>query len=143
MSSHIDFALKVAWALYGTRYTWGGDDPIGGTDCSGFTSEILRSIGEIGPRDRVTTHMLWQNYNARSVPETKPIEPGDILLFSRDGKVAGINHTGIAVGNGLMLEAGGGMQGTDTDAEAAAQNAFVRLRPIDGRGLFAVLRIID
>lgn len=142
MSSNIDSALKVAWAMHGTRYTWGGDDPIGGTDCSGFISEILRSVGTIPPKDRVTTHTLWQRYNGDSVVDGDA-EPGDILLFSRDGKVAGINHTGIAVGNGLMLEAGGGMQGTDTPEEAAAQNAFVRLRPIAGRGLFAVLRIID
>ena len=70
------------------------------------------------------------------------IEPGDILLFSSNNGVSGINHTGIAIGNGAMIEAGGGDSSTTSDDQASKQNAFVRVRPIR-KNLFAVLRIID
>lgn len=145
MSSNIDLALKVAWAMYGTPYKWGGDDPVGGADCSGYISEILRSVGEIGPKERVTTHTIWQRWGVednRAIAETG-IEAGDIILYSKDKSVAGINHVVIAVSPNFILEAGGGWQDTDTLAEAAAANAFVRMRPLDRKRLFAVLRIID
>ena len=141
MSSNIDLALKVAWSMHGLPYRWGGDDPISGTDCSGFVSEILRSVGAIGPKARETTHSLWQNFQDRVVNHSH-IEPGDILLFSSNDGVSGINHTGIAIGNGAMIEAGGGDSSTTSDDQASKQNAFVRVRPIR-KNLFAVLRIID
>lgn len=145
MSSNIEWALKVAWKWYGKPYKWGGDDPIGGGDCSGYMSEILRSVGAIGSNERVTTHTIWQRWGIqdnRAISGTD-IEAGDILLYSKNGTVSGINHVVIAVSPNFILEAGGGGPGTDTIAEAAAQNAFVRMRPLDRKRLFAALRIID
>lgn len=145
MSSNIDLALKVAWAMYGTAYKWGGDDPVGGTDCSGFISEILRSVGEIGPKERLTTHTIWQRYGVsrNNAVDEDDIDAGDIILYSKDDTAAGINHVVMALGPNFIIEAGGGWQDTDTLAEAAAANAFVRVRPLDRKRLFAALRIID
>ena len=39
-----ELAVKYAMAFIGTPYVWGGDDPMGGFDCSGFCIEVLKGV---------------------------------------------------------------------------------------------------
>lgn len=143
MNQTIEHATRIAWAWYGKPSTWGGDDPVAGGDCSGFISEILRSFGVIGNKERVTTHTLWQRFAGTDVMIAvgSPRE-GDIILYSRNGQVSGIEHAAYAISSVSIMEAGGSHPGMDTPQEAAAENAFVRVRPIHYRKhLFAVIRL--
>ena len=106
----------------------GRDDPISGTDCSGFVSGFCARSGQSARKRVDDAQPVAELPGPRG--ESQPHQPGHILLFSSNGGVSGINHTGIAIGNGAMIEAGGGDSSTTSDDQASKQNAFVRVRPI-------------
>jgi cell wall-associated NlpC family hydrolase len=122
-------------SFVGIPYRWGGDDPMGGYDCSGFVQEILAAFGKDPPGDQ-TADSLYRHF----------LKHGDLksycnigyLLFY--GSAQRITHTGIGVTTGLMAEAGGGDSRTLSVKDASARNAFVRIRPYRRRpDLIAVI----
>ncbi len=115
-----DYAMR----LVGLPYRWGGDDTVDGFDCSGLVQELLKSVGVLqGTADHTAAGL------AGLFPEI--IEPDfGALVFFGSGS---ISHVGFCLNSLLMLEAGGGGSKTLTKADAAAQNAYVRVRPIRGR----------
>ncbi|SHJ44294.1 C40 family peptidase [Fibrobacter sp. UWP2] len=132
-----DYALKFV----GRPYIWGGDGSgkcSGGFDCSGLVLECLLAFGIIpqidltaqGIYDILYNQLIWS-----SVERGKE-KPDDILFFGKDLKH--ITHVAIAIGNGLMVEAGGGGSKCKT---AATSTGMVRVRPISWRkDLVAALR---
>jgi cell wall-associated NlpC family hydrolase len=115
-----DYAMR----LVGLPYRWGGDDTVDGFDCSGLVQELLKAAGVLTGRADHTAAAL-----AALFPET--LEPGfGSLVFFGSGA---ISHVGFCLNNLLMLEAGGGGSKTLTEKDAAAQNAYVRVRPIRAR----------
>ena len=135
----VSVAIRYAWSLIGFRYYWtdgsqqsaGNDDPILGFDCSGLVSEICRAVGWLGPYERLSSDGFLERF--LTVNE-KP-KPGDILIYGREltGGRLDAYHVSFVVGPEHIIEAGGGGRGVDTDGEAAALNAFVRVRPIEFR----------
>jgi cell wall-associated NlpC family hydrolase len=110
-------ALARAVRLIGMPYVWGGtsDKAIGqahgGYDCSGFVWRALildpaapkRTLKRVG--GRTTFEMARTTSKSRRLTRART-RPGDILLFGSSGrssKVAEIGHSGIDLGNGLML----------------------------------------
>lgn len=121
----------VSYAMHfiGVRYRWGGNNPVSGFDCSGFVCEILRSFGLIG-REDLSAQMLFDKFAGQSARLDVP-QSGHLLFFGRG--FANISHVAIAINSKQMIEAGGGRSNTITKEDAANQNAFVRIRPIDSR----------
>lgn len=137
-----DLALKVAWMLWGTFYSWGGDDPLGGFDCSGALCEILKSLGLLQRKERLTADGLWHRMGASISVQSAQV--GDVVFWLDDsGAVPRATHVEMIVariGAELFsIGASGGGPNVTNRAEAIAANAFMKVRPVLARGGHAVI----
>ena len=93
--------LTIAQDKLGTPYIWGHNEDRGqyGFDCSNFTEYVYHhALGYL-----MSTASRVQ---ATSVGDPVPIgdmQPGDLLIFNNGG------HVGIYIGNGQMIQEGGGL----------------------------------
>lgn len=134
-----DYLLKFV----GLPYIWGGNNPLIGFDCSGLAIEILVATGNWPHGKDTTAQGLYDHFAkfGRKVPKERAhlTSPPDLVFFGKSPKE--VTHIGICLERGLMVEAGGGGRECKTAADAAARNAFVRVRPISYRSdLVAILR---
>ena len=90
-------ALEFAAAQLGTPYLWGGNGP-GGFDCSGLTKAAYASAGVNLPRVAQEQFTLGP-----AVPDNSTVIPGDLVFFGSGP--SGVDHVGIYVGYGLMVDA--------------------------------------
>lgn len=124
-----DQALKIAWACYGLPYIWGGDDAVEGFDCSGLMIEILQSVGVLRAGDW-TAQELWEHVSEHPIIG---IAAAGELVFWGESETA-IRHVEMCIGDGLSIGASGGGRRIKSRADAVVSNAFVKVRPIKGRG---------
>jgi cell wall-associated NlpC family hydrolase len=90
--------LSTADKYIGTPYTWGGNTPQSGFDCSGFTKYVFAKHGIELPRTS-----REQARAGRSVAlDFNDMRPGDILLFAEPDEA--ISHVAIYVGNGQIIQ---------------------------------------
>lgn len=125
--------LKLyAFSLAGLPYRWGGDTPMDGFDCSGLVLELLKSQGLWPATEDCSSQDLFM-YFVKQGPKAFAKFPdfGSILFFGKDAKQ--ISHTAFALGQTLMLEAGGGTAETTSLQAAVKQKAFIKIRPIAHR----------
>jgi len=89
--------LEFAAAQLGTPYLWGGNGP-GGFDCSGLTKAAFAAAGVSLPR-------VAQDQFNHGPPDAggSTVIPGDLLFFGSGPD--GVDHVGIYVGSGLMVDA--------------------------------------
>ena len=131
----IDYAKE----FLGRPYIWGGDGTGAkafGFDCSGLVLECLWAFGLYSGADTTADGLCKALKKAgwKSVDLDKS-EAGDVVFFGTSSKMT---HTAIAIGDGLMIEAGGGSSKCTT---AAISTGMVRIRPLSRRkDLRAVLR---
>ena len=83
----------VAMGMVGTRYRYGGTDPIEGFDCSGLVYYAYGQAGYGVPR---TSRELFRAARKISVGEA---DPGDLMFFQDQTK---LSHVGIYLGDGLL-----------------------------------------
>lgn len=127
----------VAEQHLGLPYIWGGDDPILGFDCSGLVVECGLSVGLfVAPFDTTSAGLFGYAVKLGGVIEKKDAKPGDLILYAHTNDRRKIHHVGILIGDGLMIEAGGGRSTTVDSTTAARQNAYVRVRPAVDRGMY-------
>jgi cell wall-associated NlpC family hydrolase len=124
---------EYAQKFIGRPYIWGGDGSGkcgSGFDCSGLVLECLMACGLWLGKDATAQGIydvlrgveFWSNaYNGKE-------KASDILFFGKD--TAHITHVAIAIGNGMMVEAGGGGSKCKTPATSTG---MVRVRPIVSR----------
>jgi len=129
MSETREPAVKYLWSFLGLPYRWAGDDSIYGFDCSGLVIEVLKGAGLLSPAIDLTANGLYIRYNSA----VQPVGQAGCLVFW-------FNPAGIATHVEMMIDekhtigaSGGGSSTTSADA-AAAQNAFVKVRPVGYRG---------
>lgn len=92
---------KEAQKYVGTPYVWGGSTPETGFDCSGYVYWVYNQNGyNVG---RTTANGLWNKSQHISEAEAKP---GDLVFFKGTYDTPGMSHTGIYLGNGMMVSAG-------------------------------------
>ena len=90
-------ALQFAAAQIGVPYRWGGTGT-GGFDCSGLVQAAYRAAGVALPR------VAQNQYQAGPrLADGASVRPGDLVFFG--GSVDGIDHVGIYVGAGEMVDA--------------------------------------
>ena len=92
---------KEAQKYVGTPYVWGGSTPETGFDCSGYVCWVYNQNGY--NVERTTANGLWQKSQHISEAEAKP---GDLVFFKGTYDTPGMSHTGIYLGNGMMVSAG-------------------------------------
>ena len=95
-SGTVQNLLREVEGWYGTPYVYGGTTK-SGTDCSGFTQSLYRSIGVEIPR-----RASRQAVAARNVSRDG-LRAGDLVFFNTSG--SGISHVGIYLGNGYFAHA--------------------------------------
>ena len=131
--------LAVAWSHLGRFYKWGGDDP-SGFDCSGLVVECAQSVGLMPHGSDSTALGLWLRWQHLQVPNARP---GDVVFFGRGGTVTHVEICALRA-PALSIGASGGWSATDSEEDAIAHNAFVKVRPIFDRGMsHQVVGIVD
>ncbi|MCG5215475.1 C40 family peptidase [Streptosporangium sp. KLBMP 9127] len=116
-------AVRAAFTMLGTPYSWGGGGPTGptygigrgagtkGFDCSGLAEYAwFRAGSHIG----TTTYEQWRA--GPSVPRTQ-VQPGDLVFYETDPSRPGPDHVGIVASSTHMVN-------------APHTGAVVRLEPI-------------
>ena len=87
-----------AEAYLGTPYVWGGEKPGVGFDCSGLVQWVYAEAGISLPR------VAQDQYDAGPhVPAGSTLYPGDLVFFGSGPQA--VEHVGIYVGNGEMIDA--------------------------------------
>jgi cell wall-associated NlpC family hydrolase len=91
--------LFRAIALVGTPYSYGGNTPQGGFDCSGLVDYVFRDVaGILLPR---TAEQISEI--PAPIVERDRLESGDLLFFHH--RTRRIGHVGIYVGEGRFVHA--------------------------------------
>ncbi|EMD17034.1 hypothetical protein HMPREF9943_00597 [Eggerthia catenaformis OT 569 = DSM 20559] len=90
---------QTALKKKGSRYIWGHQGPTT-FDCSGLVYWACKQNGVSG--SRTTTKVLA---NRGRYVSKGDLQPGDIILFSSNGKHSGVHHVGIYIGDNMMVHA--------------------------------------
>jgi len=100
----------VAMGMVGTRYRYGGTDPLEGFDCSGLVHYAYEQAGYRVPR---TSQELFRAARKISVGDA---DPGDIMFFQDQTK---LSHVGIYLGDGRFVHAPASGQNVAVDSLAS------------------------
>lgn len=127
-------ALNYLEQFIGLAYRWGGDDAIAGFDCSGLMVEVLQGVGVLPRTGDWSAEGLRLKFGATAVP----IE-GCLAFRMSNGKAVHVGMVWSVLQDGtvLLIEAGGGDSTVVSEADAVAQNAFVKLRPVWAGAVYA------
>lgn len=90
--------VKVAKAMLGKPYIWGGED-WNGADCSGLVQLAYKQAGIEMPR--------LSNYqmNKGKQVDYKNLKPGDLIGWNNSNHVVGADHIAIYIGDNKYIEA--------------------------------------
>ncbi len=93
----VNAVITFSKSFLGTPYVFGGDSPSdGGFDCSGYTKYVFGNSG-------YTLNRLSSDQALNGVYVARAnIQPGDLIFYSFEGNGV-INHVGIYLGNGTMI----------------------------------------
>lgn len=131
---------EYAQKFIGRCYVWGGDGSgkcDGGFDCSGLVLECLWAFGKL-PKGDMTAQGIYKALKKKGWKKVAKDgeKDADILFFGKD--VEHITHVAMCIGDGMMIEAGGG---TSKCKSAATSTGMVWIRPLAWRNnLVAALR---
>ena len=121
-----DQIVDYAKTFLGTLYQWAGGRNVNdyGLDCSGFTAKVLMKFGLM---PSVLDSRSQRNFYP-AITRTQ-LKPGDLVFYTWGGSV--VKHVVMYIGNGMIIGANGGNQGTTSPAKARMRNAMVKIQPID------------
>lgn len=119
-----NLVMTQANHFLGKPYLWGGNDPIAGFDCSGLIVELLKSVGILPRAGDWGAAALHDRFIAHKV--AVPVA-GCLCFYGSKGK---IGHVEMAVNDVLSIGASGGGSATDSVADAIAQDAYIKIRPM-------------
>lgn len=94
-----ELAVAQAMLLVNTPYTYGGNTPQGGFDCSGLISYVFLHV----TRDRRLPRTTAQWAAATEPVRNRPPEPGDLVFFNTTGRP--YSHMGLYVGRNEFVHA--------------------------------------
>lgn len=89
----VNFALQYL----GNPYVWGGTSLTRGADCSGFTQSVFSRFGVSLP------HYSGSQAKMGKSVKSSDIRPGDLVFYANSKGT--INHVGIYIGNGQIVNA--------------------------------------
>lgn len=115
--------------LVNTPYTYGGNTPQGGFDCSGLIQYVLRQVA--GAQQALPRTTAQWAAASTPVPQAR-LQRGDLVFFNTTGKP--YSHMGLYVGGGQFVHApstGG------TVRKASLGNRYFAPRYLGARRVFA------
>jgi len=126
----MDLLVVYAISFLGLPYKWGGNDTIDGMDCSGFVQELLESSGASAdpPRDR-TSQQLYDYFAEHGSWNKRRV--GGLVFYGESNKR--ITHVAFLIDSYRVIEAAGGGSRTHDRRDAARDDAFIRIRPVNYR----------
>jgi hypothetical protein len=127
-----EIATRVAWHFVGKPYIWGGDDPMAGWDCSGLVVEILKSAGKLPNAGDWTAGGLSRMFPTASDPKEGCLVFYGTTPLAQPARTI-VTHVEYCLDSTFAIGASAGGSKTLTVADAIAQNAFVKIRPIKKR----------
>ncbi len=89
--------VNYACQFIGNPYVWGGTSLTKGCDCSGFTQSVMAHFGISLPRVSRAQAKSGQKVTSDQM------KPGDLVFYAN--KSGTINHVGIYIGNGQVVNA--------------------------------------
>ncbi len=89
--------VNFACQFVGNRYVWGGTSLTKGCDCSGFTQSVLKNFGISIPR------VSRDQAKVGTKVTSDTMRPGDLIFYAN--KKGTINHVGMYIGNGQVVNA--------------------------------------
>ena len=89
--------LAKSYAGVGT-YRYGGNNPLTGVDCSGFSKFVLQNAAGVS-LNRSSGSQIAQGSNVPSINEARP---GDLIFYAKGGRV---NHVAVYIGDGRVVSA--------------------------------------
>ncbi|MGE7674838.1 C40 family peptidase [Lysinibacillus sp. NPDC094403] len=92
--------VQVAKQQLGVKYTFGGNKPSTGFDCSGYVTYVFNNAGI--STGRKSAAGFYNTSKKVSSPQV-----GDLVFFANT-YIAGISHVGIYLGNNQMISASDG-----------------------------------
>ncbi|WP_082985167.1 C40 family peptidase [Orrella dioscoreae] len=90
--------VTASLAEIGTPYSWGGDNPEDGFDCSGLVRFVFAKIADID-----MPHRARQQRTLGKPVKTAQLQPGDLVFFNTMRHPA--SHVGIYIGEGKFVHA--------------------------------------
>ena len=105
----------------GTKYSWGGNSPEQGYDCSGFVTELMASAGK-KPPSRLTSQGIYM-YGLQ-LGLSSVVKRNSLLFFGSSSSL--ISHVAVAINGHQMVEAAG-------EGRVQTDLGMVRVRPINSR----------
>ena len=97
--------LSTASKYLGVPYTWGGNTPESGFDCSGFTKYVFAKQGISLPR---TSRDQARSGRAVAV-DFGAMAPGDLMFFAEPNEA--ISHVAMYVGDGEIIQSSSALHG--------------------------------
>jgi hypothetical protein len=121
---------EILLQLWGTWYTWGGDDP-GSVDCSGMTNELAQSVGLTPRSSDFTADGQFVRFQKGRIGSLER-QPMDWVFWLNDaGKATHVAVVWDPVDCYIGAEGGGSRVRTVEDAQRV--NAFIKIRTLDSR----------
>jgi cell wall-associated NlpC family hydrolase len=119
--------LATGQRYLGTRYSYGGESPAEGFDCSGFVQYVFGRHGVSLPR----TSRQQASAGRALRKGIASLQPGDLMLFSSKG--VRIDHVAIYVGNNRMLHSTAGAGGVVYDDLSSPRGKWYAARHVESR----------
>lgn len=98
--------INYARKFLGTKYQWGGTDPIRGIDCSAFVQRVVKQTTNINiPRTSNQQVQIGYPVNYGE------LEKGDLVFFKASKNRLPVDHVGIYIGSGFFIHSSSSCKG--------------------------------
>jgi cell wall-associated NlpC family hydrolase len=123
--------MTTADRYVGTRYTWGGEKPATGFDCSGFVQYVFQRNGVSLPRTSRQMSLVGRKLPVR----VQSLRRGDLVFFSQRG--GRVDHVAIYAGDNRILHSSKSGGGVRYDDLSTARGRWFAERMVGARRVIA------